>query len=581
MKTPCSNVRERGAIFARPWARHRGLLSIPLAALGAASTPAFAGDSPSPLLAVSSLWESHPELLVAAIAAILVQAASITGLLIHRARCRRSEQSLRTSEERYRGIVESQSEMVCRYRPDSILTFVNEAYCRYFGKTREELVGHSFLNLIPPASHDEMRKVVASLINTGQRVTTEHQVLHRDGSIGWHHWEDYVVEASNGNAKEIQAIGHDITDRKLAEIALRINEDRMFLAAEAANLVFWRWDVTTDEMWMTGKWRELFGLGDDALPVYTTILHQVHPDDRPVLQSTLSHAASAGHPFESEYRVQLPNGGLRWLASRGRWLPGREGSPAQMVGVSMDITARRHAEETTETLVHAARLALVGEMTASIAHEMNQPLGAILSNAEAAELLLDLNPLPLHDVRQILSDIRKDDLRASNVIRQLRALLRKRPLQIQPANIHEIATDAINLAANEARRRKVTIDTAFAAQPAEIRCDRVHLQQVFLNLILNGMDAMSATAGNEKRLLICTESQREKLQIAVKDAGHGIAPDRLPKVFDSFFTTKADGMGLGLSIARSIVEMHKGTIWAENNGSEPGVTFYFTLPHLM
>jgi len=248
-----------------------------------------------------------------------------------------------------------------------------------------------------------------------------------------------------------------------------------------------------------------------------------------------------------------------------------------VLSVITDITERKEAEETRQELAHAARLATVGELTASIAHEINQPLGAILSNADAAEILLESLPESLDEVRHILDDIRKDDLRASEVIRRLRTLLRKREMEMQSVDLNEAISEVVGLIRAESGRRGLAIAASLTADLPIVRGDKVHLQQVLLNLLLNGMEAMADGPG-EKRLNVCTAlDEHGSVEIAVSDTGSGIAPDRLLQLFDPFFTTKKEGMGLGLSIARTLVEAHGGRIWADNNPGG-GATFRFTVP---
>jgi signal transduction histidine kinase len=219
----------------------------------------------------------------------------------------------------------------------------------------------------------------------------------------------------------------------------------------------------------------------------------------------------------------------------------------------------------------------MGELTASIAHEINQPLGAILSNADAAEMLLESSPSALNQVRDILGDIRKDDLRASEVIRRLRALLRKRELEMHPVDLNEVTSEVVLLVRAESRRRGVTVASEPAGDLPLVRGDKVHLQQVLLNLVLNGMEAVADVPGEKRVTVLAGVNANGYAEIAVSDRGPGVQPDRLPRLFDPFFSTKKEGMGLGLSIARSLVEAHGGRIWAENN-PDGGATFRFTLP---
>ena len=243
-----------------------------------------------------------------------------------------------------------------------------------------------------------------------------------------------------------------------------------------------------------------------------------------------------------------------------------------------DVTDRRRAEEANRSLAHAHRVAGMGELTAMIAHEVNQPLGAILSNAEAAELLLESDNPPLDEIREILADIRKSDLRADEAIRRIRALLRKREMQLEMLDLNEIVGEVVQLAAGDALRRQVRIRVEPDPSLPRVPGDRVHLQQVLLNLIINAMDAMKETPEADREISVRTRSTGDGLvEACVSDRGTGIAQGKLSAVFDSFVTTKPDGMGLGLAISRSILAAHKGRIWAENNPGG-GAAIRFTLP---
>jgi signal transduction histidine kinase len=239
-----------------------------------------------------------------------------------------------------------------------------------------------------------------------------------------------------------------------------------------------------------------------------------------------------------------------------------------------ELAVQQHRFE----LAHAGRLATMGELTASIAHEVNQPLGAILANVDAAEMLLETDNVRLDHVREILADIRKDDLRADEVIRRLRTLLAKQEMVHKPVDVNDAGMEVVRLLEAEARRRQVDLVTELDPARPKVLGDRVHLQQVLLNLVVNAMDAMGDTHVSRRRVIVRSALGHDgSVEVAVSDRGHGIAPERLAKLFDSFFTTKDGGMGLGLSIARSIVEAHGGRIWAESDGAG-GATFRFVVP---
>ena len=253
-----------------------------------------------------------------------------------------------------------------------------------------------------------------------------------------------------------------------------------------------------------------------------------------------------------------------------------------IAGLLVQRMRRRRAEmelqRNRDALAHVTRVATVGELTASVAHELNQPLAAILSNAEAAEMFLIAEPPALDEVREILADIRKDDQRASEVIRRMRSLLRKQELAPKSIEINDAVEEVLKLLSIDAGHRKVALNFEKTADLPRAWCDPVHLQQVVLNLVLNGMEAMAGMPEEQRQVVVRTgPGDNGTVKIAVADSGPGIPVDRLPKLFEPFFTTKQDGMGMGLSIARTIVEAHFGKIWAESN-SEAGATFYFTMP---
>jgi PAS domain S-box-containing protein len=309
-------------------------------------------------------------------------------------------------------------------------------------------------------------------------------------------------------------------------------------------------------------------------------VRQVLPDLADALEPIYRRVIETGQPLV-DVEIQgvtasRPGEERSWLVS---YFPIRD-SQGTIHGVNtvvQEITERKQAEEARKELTHTSRLALMGEFTASIAHEINQPLGAILNYVDAAEILLESSPPAVDKARGILGNIRKDDLRASEVIRRLRALLKKRELEHQPLDLNEVVSDVVLLVRVEARRRGITVEPIPGYELPVVRGDKVHLQQVLLNLVFNGMEAMADAPGEKRVTVRIGVNENGSVEVAVSDTGPGVLPNRLPRLFDPFFSTKKEGMGLGLSIARSLVEAHGGQIWAENNPNG-GATFRFTLP---
>jgi two-component system sensor kinase FixL len=246
------------------------------------------------------------------------------------------------------------------------------------------------------------------------------------------------------------------------------------------------------------------------------------------------------------------------------------------MGLTLDISERKKAEERDQKLLHASRLTAMGELTASIAHEINQPVTSIMSNVDAAEMILASSPPDMGELREILRDIRSDDLRVRDIVRHVRGLANDRATEIELLDVNELIRAVLRLIAPTARRRKVKPRSDLRDLPS-VHGDPIHFQQILLNLALNAMDAMSESPEEQRSLLVSSYAiDSATVQVSVRDCGQGIPPELHHSIFDSFVTTKKDGMGLGLSITRTLVEAQGGRIWSENN-ADRGATFHFTL----
>ena len=375
-----------------------------------------------------------------------------------------------------------------------------------------------------------------------------------------------------------------IEEERRSKEALRESANLMALAAEAGNLGMWVWDVSGNDVWMTERGRSLFGLVPDARLDSVSIFDRVHPGDRDMRERAIKHALQTRGEYDMEYRVQHADGTARWIHGRGRCVGPDEGTGPKLLGVSMDVTARKHAEASAAQkraeLEHVARVATLGELTVSLTHELQQPLAAILVNSYIAGRLLDAPEPDLQQVRGTLADICEVTERAGDVIRGLRAMLKRDGTAAVSTNVdvNTVIRVVERLTHGDANLHRVTVHLDLSSDVGTVKGDGVQLQQVILNLMLNAFSAMSATGLDGARLLVRSSSNDElTVLIEVEDSGTGIAAENLESIFDPFITSKPEGLGMGLSICRSIIERHGGRISAANN-PDRGATFSITLP---
>jgi two-component system, LuxR family, sensor kinase FixL len=365
------------------------------------------------------------------------------------------------------------------------------------------------------------------------------------------------------------------------EADLRETEERMELAASAAELGMWMWDIVRNEIWITDKGRALFGFGASEKLDFDRFQSVLHPEDRQSVLQAVENTLHTGAEYEAEYRVVLPNGQMRWIAGRGQVEFNGDGQPARVRGASVDITKRKQAEEEAarqrNEMAHLSRVSTLGELSGSIAHELSLPLSAILSNAQAAQRVLANGDAA--EVRDILNDIVSEDKRAGEVIRRLRQWLKKDEVQQHSLQINDVVEDVLQLIRSDLVNQKVTVDTELARHLPTVTGDPIQLQQVLVNLVVNACDAMGGCNAPERRLIIRTgtENGSSAVIVSVTDHGGSIPEEKIEQIFEPFFTTKAKGLGLGLSVCRTIIAAHRGKLWATNN-ADCGATFHFSLP---
>ena len=346
----------------------------------------------------------------------------------------------------------------------------------------------------------------------------------------------------------------------------------MTFTAASANVGLWQFDRTTDELWATQHCRAMFGLANDVPLTRETFMAAVHPEDRRVAVGALRGAMMGRHSTVTDARIVLPDGQVRWIRVRARSRPGDHGTPDRLSGIFVDITEQKNAESEAELqrqeVTHLMRVSALGELSGAIAHEVNQPLTAILSNAQAALYLLGQEPPNLAEVRDALQDIVQEDNRAGKVVHRLRSLLEKGETRSEPVDINELVNSTTTLLRSELIRRRITVEADLANDLDTVSGDTVQLQQVLLNLIMNAMDAMASTPVAQRHVWIRTRmTPAGVIEIVVKDHGPGITSLEQSRLFTPFYTTKEHGLGLGLTICSTIVQAHGGRISLSNDGA--------------
>ncbi len=376
-----------------------------------------------------------------------------------------------------------------------------------------------------------------------------------------------------------------IEEERRSKEALRESANLMGLAAEAGNLAMWVWDVSGNDVWMTERGRSLFGLKPDARLDFAATFDRVHPEDRTAREGAINKALQTRGQYEMEYRVQQADGTARWIYGRGRCAGPDDGTGSKLFGVSMDVTARKQAEASAAQkraeLEHVARVATLGALTATLTHELRQPLAAILTNSHVGARLLDAPEPDLQEVRSTLADICEVTERAGEVIGGLRAMLKRDTTAAGLTNVdvNNVIRIVERIVHGDANLHRVTVHLDLSSDVAPVKGDSVQLQQVILNLVLNAFSAMSGPGlDGARRLVVRTSSTDESnVLVEVQDSGTGIAAETLESIFDPFITSKPEGLGMGLSICRSIIERHGGKISAANN-HDRGATFSIMLP---
>jgi len=476
--------------------------------------------------------------------------------------------------------------------PDGNVEFCNQRWLDYTGMSSNQVRGGELAAAIHPQNKSDFIERWRATLTQGESFEAEARLRGADGGYRW-----FLIRAeplrepegrisrwygTNVDIEDLKRAQEEITELKRAEERLRESEARFQAMADTAPVMIWLTGTDALCNYFNKPWLDFTGRSMDQ-EVGMGWIEGVHPDDVQGCFDGFLPAFHARKSFRMQYRLRRADGEYRWVIESG--IPRYAGGEfAGYIGSNIDITDLRRAEEERERLrqlqselAHINRVTTMGELAGSIAHEIKQPISAAQTNAKTCLLWLGRDQPDIGEAREAVSRIIQDVTRASEIISRIRVLFKKGEPEREWVDLNDVIREMISLMGNEARRRAITIHTELAPELPKVRADRVQLQQVFMNLMLNGIDAINEgnVAGD-----LTIKSQRNadgQVLISVSDTGIGLPPERANRVFEAFFTTKPQGTGMGLSISRSIIESHGGRLWASGN-SDRGATFQFTLP---
>jgi len=521
---------------------------------------------------------------------------------------KRAEEELRRSEalaeQRLRLVVDTTPAMINSCRPDGYLDYVNKGWLDYFGFSLEtaldradvmkmsvpsktDMHGGDWQPIIHPEDLQGFRDQWKATLASGKPGEHEARVRRFDGVYRWHLFRAVPLYDETRKPVKWYASAFDIEDRKRAEEALRRSEGYLGEAQRLTCTGSWAWNVASRRSiyWSQENYR-LFGFDPEGgIPLDEAFYQRVHPEDRDrVRREVFLERPEEGSHFDVEFRIVLPDGAIKYLRSTGHPVRNISGDLLEYVGTSIDVTERKRADEERERLhqaqadlAHVNRVTTMGELTASLAHEVNQPIAAAITNANTCMRWLAADTPNLEEARAAAMRIVKDGTRAAEIIKRVRLLFKKGNLERELVDLNEVVRDMIVLLRSEATRYSISVRTKLAADLPEVVGDRVQLQQVLMNLMINSIDAMRDVNGTRELVVKSERGEYEQALVSVSDTGLGLPQQQADQIFNAFFTTKSHGTGMGLRISRSIVESHGGRLWAAEN-SPRGASFYVTLP---
>jgi PAS domain S-box-containing protein len=483
-------------------------------------------------------------------------------------------------EAKVRRLVEANVVGIVIFTLEGAIIDANEAFLQMVQYDRDDLASGRmrWTDLTPAECRDRDERPIAELKASGVFQPFEKEYLRKDGTrvpvlLGGTLFE--------GAGNEGVAFILDLSEQKRAERSLRRSEAFLVEGQRLGQIGSYSWRVATGEITWSEQLYRIYEFEIGVPVTFDLIRTRVHPDDLTLYEKMVEQAANGGKDFEWQYRLMMPDRSIKHLQAVARATRDQDGQ-LEYIAAIQDVTARRLSEEArdkaTSELAHVASMMSLGTLAASIAHEVNQPLAGIVTNAATCQRMLAATPPNIDGALETVRRTIRDANRASQVITRLRALFNRRQIATESVDLNEATREVIALSLNGLQRNEVLVRLELADNLPPVTGDRILLQQVVLNLLRNGSEAMSAVHDRPRLLLIRTDrDEGDRVRLSVKDAGVGFEPQAADSLFENFHTTKNEGMGIGLSVSRSIIESHQGRLWAEKNDG-PGSTFSFSIP---
>jgi len=471
-------------------------------------------------------------------------------------------------------------------KPDGTPDFVNRVWLEYSGQSLDFVRSRpdAWMAAVHPEDRETASRSFWEGVRSGQGFAMETRSRRaRDGTYRWHLNQAVVLRDAEGTVLKFVGTTTDIDDQKRAEEKLRRSEAFLAEGQRLGQVGSYSWRPATDEITWSAELYRIYEL-EIGMPVTLELIRsRVHPEDVTLIEKMkmVDQTREGDRDFEWRYRLLMPDHSIKYMHAVAHATRDQDGQSEYMASVQ-DVTARSLAEEARDKaqseLANVARVMSLGALTASIAHEVNQPLSGIITNASTCLRMLAADPPQLEGARETARRTIRDGNRMSEVIARLRALFRKKEPTTESVNLNDAVLEVIALSIVELQKNRVMLRPELADDLPLVTGDRVQLQQVILNLLRNGSDAMSTVEDRPRQLVIRTErDDGDRVRLTVQDAGIGFDPQAADRLFDPFYTTKGDGMGIGLSVSRSIIERHHGRLWATLNDG-PGAAFSFSIP---